>query len=98
MGLGLVKSTFLYFMIVINLIFVSSLWCIDRVRESLCEPNFLCTFVLRNTSGQRVFVDSCSLLLWHSLDFSINFYSTKTSKWPVPPRSCCTSVQPDQNI
>ena len=40
----------------------------------------------------------CSMRLWHSLDFSINFYSTKPSKWPVLPRSCCTSVQPDQNI
>ena len=29
------------------------------VREPLCEPNFLFTFVLRNTSGPRVkFIDS----------------------------------------
>ena len=39
--------------------FVSSPWCLDLVREPLCEPNFLCIFVLRNTSGPRVkFVDS----------------------------------------
>ena len=39
--------------------FVSSLWCIDSVREPLCEPNCVCIFVLRNTSGPRVkFVDS----------------------------------------
>ena len=39
--------------------FVSSLWCIDCVREPLCEPDFLCIFVLRNTSGSSVkFVDS----------------------------------------
>ena len=56
-GLGLVESTFLCFMIVITS--VSSLWCIGGVREPLCEPNFLCMFVLRNTSGPKVkFVDS----------------------------------------
>ena len=65
MGLCLVKSTFLCFMIVFNLIFVSSLWCIDKVREPLCEPNILCIFVLRNTSGPRVFVDSCSVIVAH---------------------------------
>ena len=63
MGLCLVKSTFLCFMIVFNLIFVPSLWCIDKVREPLCEPNFLCIFVVRNTSGLRVFVDSCSVIV-----------------------------------
>ena len=58
-GLGLAKSICLCFIMVINLIFVSSLWCIDWVRELLCEPNVLCIFVLRNTSGPRVkFVDS----------------------------------------
>ena len=59
MGLGLVKSTFLLFHDSDQFDFVSSLWCIDRVREPLCEPNFLCMFVFRNTSGPKVkFVDS----------------------------------------
>ena len=34
--------------------FVFSLRCIDRVRKPLCEPNFLCIFVLRIISGPRV--------------------------------------------
>ena len=56
MGLGLVKSTF-HDSDPFDV--VSSLWCIDRVMEPLCEPNFLCIFVLRSTSGPRVkFVDS----------------------------------------
>ena len=46
MDLGLTKSTFLCFIIVINLIFMSSLWCIDKVREPLRELNSLCIFVL----------------------------------------------------
>ena len=31
--------------------FVSSLWCIDLIRDPLCDQNFLCICVLRNTSG-----------------------------------------------
>ena len=54
MGVGLVKSTLLCFIIVINLIFM-----LDSVREPLCEPKFLCIFELRLTSDPRVkFVDS----------------------------------------
>ena len=34
--------------------FVFSLRCIDWVRKPLCEPNFLCIFVLRIISGPRV--------------------------------------------
>ena len=57
MVLGLAKSTCLCFIIVINLIFVFAM--VHRVRKPFCEPNFLCSFVLRNTSGPNVkFVDS----------------------------------------
>ena len=34
------KSTLLCFIVMINLIFVFSRWCIDWVREPLYEPNF----------------------------------------------------------
>ena len=44
MDFGLAKSTFLCFTIVVNLIFMSSLWCIDWVREPLRELN--CLFYL----------------------------------------------------
>ena len=39
------------FTIVINLIFIFSLWCIDWVGSLLCEPNLLCISVLRVASG-----------------------------------------------
>ena len=43
-------------------------WCIDWVREPLCEPNILCIFVLRITSEPRVkFVDSKSALIVYVL-------------------------------
>ena len=38
---------------VIDLI-LRSLRCIDWVRKPLCEPNFLCIFVLRIISGSKV--------------------------------------------
>ena len=41
MFVGLAKSTLLYFIIVTNLIFVFSLWCIDWVREPLCVKLFM---------------------------------------------------------
>ena len=37
----LAKGALLCFIVVINLIFEFSLWCIDRVREPLCEPDIL---------------------------------------------------------
>ena len=54
MAVGFATSTLLCFIIVINLIFESSLWCINRVREPLCKPNFVFIFVLGITSGPRL--------------------------------------------
>ena len=60
MGLGLAMLTLLCFIIVINLIFfffffffffLSLLWCIERVREPLCEPNFY-VFLYIVTQGE----------------------------------------------
>ena len=48
------EYSFLFHHCDLYLIFVFSLWCIDWVREPLCEPNFLCMFVLRITLGPRV--------------------------------------------
>ena len=43
-GLVLAVSTLLCFIIVINLIFVLSLWCMDWVRKPLYEPKFFMYF------------------------------------------------------
>ena len=60
---GLAKIILFCFTIMINLIFLFSQWCINWVREPLCEPNILYMFVLNITSGHRLkFVDSESAL------------------------------------
>ena len=64
---GSVCNILLCFIMVINLIFVFSLWCMDWIREPLCEPNFWCNsyfcvalwFLLR---GVSCWVLYCSLL------------------------------------
>ena len=50
------------FIIVINLIFMFSLWCIDWV-GSLYGTEFLCVSVLRVASGSRVKLASCKSAL-----------------------------------
>ena len=47
------------FIIVINLIFIFSLWCIDRAGSLYANRFFLCISVLRVASGPRVKLASC---------------------------------------
>ena len=53
------KTTLLCFIIVIQSVAFCVVAMMHRVREPLCEPNFLCIFVFRITSRPREkFVDS----------------------------------------
>ena len=48
------------------------------------RTNFLCIFVLRNTSGPRVFVDSCSCCCGTPWTFLLTFIAQKLQSGQCP--------------